>query len=436
MNIILLSGGSGKRLWPLSNDIRSKQFIKLFKDDEGHYESMVQRVYHQIMKIDSNANIVIATSITQVGALRNQLCDDVKICTEPARRDTFPAICLAASFLHDVCRIGKDETAVVLPVDPYVDYDYFKAVDELYRTHLDGSANLSVMGVEPTYPSEKYGYIVPETNEHVSKVEQFTEKPDREKAEGLIRRHALWNCGIFALKLNYLLDICKTELGTDKYSDLYDNYPTLKKISFDYAVAEKEKNIQVLRFSGEWKDVGTWNTFSEVMAEPTIGKVSLNDRCENCSVVNELDIPVLVMGMKNCIIAAGNDGILISEKEESSYIKPYVEAFTDDARYIEKSWGSFTVLSTSKNTLTIRIELTPGHALSYHYHEHRNEVWTVADGKGEVTINGETREVNPGDTIAIPIGTKHTLKAITSLQVIEVQMGDDISINDKIAVEG
>ncbi len=131
MNLILLSGGSGKRLWPLSNDVRSKQFIKIFRTENGEYESMVQRVYWQIKEIDPQANIMIATSKTQVSAIHNQLGDDVTISVEPCRRDTFPAIALATAYLHDVQGMSEDETAVVCPVDPYVEQDYFEALKNL-----------------------------------------------------------------------------------------------------------------------------------------------------------------------------------------------------------------------------------------------------------------------------------------------------------------
>lgn len=139
MNIVLLSGGSGKRLWPLSNDIRSKQFIKIFRTGDGEYESMVQRVYRQIRSVDRDAAVTIATSKTQVSAIHNQLGNGAGICVEPCRRDTFPAIALVAAWLHDVKKVSEDEPVVICPVDPYVDEDYFQAVGELGRLAGEGS---------------------------------------------------------------------------------------------------------------------------------------------------------------------------------------------------------------------------------------------------------------------------------------------------------
>ena len=161
MNIVLLSGGSGKRLWPLSNDIRSKQFIKIFKTADGGYESMVQRVYRQIKTVDADATVTIATSKTQVSAIHNQLGEKVGISVEPCRRDTFPAIALAAAYLKDVQGVGEEEPVVVCPVDPYVESNYFEALKTLSERAAVSPANLVLMGIEPTYPSEKYGYIFP-----------------------------------------------------------------------------------------------------------------------------------------------------------------------------------------------------------------------------------------------------------------------------------
>lgn len=205
MNIILLSGGSGKRLWPLSNDVRSKQFIKLFKNND-EYESMVQRVYRQITTVEANAKITIATSKSQASAIKNQLGEKASICVEPCRRDTFPAIALAAAYLHDELGVAENEAVVVCPVDPYVDNTYYEAVKTLQELAEQGGSNLTLMGIEPTYPSEKYGYIIPESGENVSKVKEFKEKPDVETAKKYLAQSALWNAGIFAFKLGYLLD--------------------------------------------------------------------------------------------------------------------------------------------------------------------------------------------------------------------------------------
>lgn len=433
MNIVLLSGGSGKRLWPLSNDIRSKQFIKIFKKpgSEHEYESMVQRVYRQIKKIDADATVTIATSKTQVSAIHNQLGDDVGISVEPCRRDTFPAIALATAYLHDVQGISEDESVVVCPVDPYVDDAYFEALKMLGEQAGKGEANLVLMGIEPTYPSEKYGYIVPTSKEHTSMVETFKEKPDTETAKQYIAQGALWNGGVFAYQLKYVLQRAHELIDFTDYYDLFAKYDTLTKISFDYAVVEKEPEIQVQRFAGEWKDLGTWNTLTEAMEEKIIGDAILNDNCENVHIINELDVPVLCMGLKDVVVSASPEGILVSDKEQSSYIKPYVDKLDGQIMFAEKSWGSYRVLDIEDDSITVKVTLNPGHKMNYHSHERRNEIWNIIAGEGKVIVDGMEQPVKAGDVVTMQAGCRHTIIAQTELKVIEVQIGKEISVHDK-----
>lgn len=431
MNIILLSGGSGKRLWPLSNDIRSKQFIKIFKGENGEYESMVQRVYRQICTVDKDAAVTIATSKSQVSAIHNQLGDNVGICVEPSRRDTFPAIALATAYLHDVMGVGPEEAVVVCPVDPYVGLEYFETVDRLGELAARGEANLVLMGIEPTYPSEKYGYIIPEGKEEVSRVRTFKEKPDVETAKAYISEGALWNGGVFAYKLKYILQKAHELIDFTDYEDLFSKYDTLTKISFDYAVAEKEDNIAVMRFAGEWKDLGTWNTLTEAMEESCVGEAKMNETCENVHVINELDVPVLCMGLKDVVVSASPEGILVSDKEQSSYIKPFVDEIEGQVMFADKSWGSFRVLDIEEESMTIKVTLRPGHRMNYHSHSRRDEVWTIISGEGRTIVDGMEQPVKAGDVVTMQAGCRHTIIADTELKVMEVQLGKEISVHDK-----
>ena len=431
MNIILLSGGSGKRLWPLSNDIRSKQFIKIFRTPDGTYESMVQRVYRQILAVDPDATITIATSKSQISALHNQLGEQIDISVEPCRRDTFPAIALAAAYLHDVKGIQEEEPVVICPVDPYVNEVYFEALRELWILAQQGTAKLSLMGINPTYPSEKYGYIMPVDQNRRSKVSEFKEKPDAATAQQYIDAGGLWNGGVFACRLHYILDRARALLGYTDYIDLFERYESLPKISFDYAVVEHEPDIEVLRFGGEWKDLGTWNTLSEAMEEAVVGDVRMDETCTNVHAINELGIPILAMGMKNAVISASPEGILVADKAQSSYIKPYVDAIDQQVMFAEKSWGSYLVLDVEESSMTVKVTLNPGHRMNYHSHDHRDEVWTVISGTGRTIVDGMEQRIGAGDVITMAAGCRHTVIAETKLQMIEVQLGKDISAADK-----
>ena len=431
MNLVLLSGGSGQRLWPLSNDIRSKQFIKIFHREDGGLESMVQRVYRQIKAVDTDATVTIATSKSQVSAIHNQLGEEVGISVEPCRRDTFPAIALAAAYLKDVRGISEEEAVVVCPVDPYVENDYFEALKALGDRAVVSDANLVLMGIEPTYPSEKYGYIIPSGKEQVSKVSMFKEKPTQEAAKEYIEKGALWNGGVFAFKLGYVLRRAHELIDFEDYDDLFNKYDTLNKISFDYAVVEHEPEIEVMRFAGTWKDLGTWNTLTEAMDSSAVGEALFNENCENVHVVNELDVPILCMGLKDVVVSASPEGILVSDKEQSSYIKPFVNMLDHRVMFAEKSWGSFKVIDVDQASMTIKVTLNAGHRMNYHSHNYRDEVWTVISGKGKTIVDGMEQSVKAGDVITMSAGCRHMVIAETELKLIEVQLGENSNVHDK-----
>ena len=435
MNIVLLSGGSGRRLWPLSNEVRSKQFIRIFTSPSGEPESMVQRVYRQIRSVSPDSIVTVAASKQQLSALTNQLGDNVDVSPEPCRRDTFPAIILSLAYLADKKGLSPDDAVIVCPVDPYVGEDYFRALEKLEEAVLSEEKGICLLGTEPTFPTAKYGYIIPESRDEISTVSRFKEKPSEEEAEVLIKEGALWNAGVFAFRAGYVLDIARKLIGYKGYDDLFSRYESLEPISFDYAVLEKEENIRVIRFAGEWKDVGTWNTMAETMDRNSLGNVIFGGECVNTTAVNDLDIPLVCMGLKDIVVAAGPDGILVSDKHQSSYIKPVVDKVTGTIKYSEKSWGSFKVIDSGDTSLTIKVTLLPGHHMYYHSHERRDEVWTVITGEGTAVIDDVKRQVKAGDVIELPAGCKHTVIADTRLEIIEVQTGKEISVSDKIKYE-
>lgn len=437
MQIVLLSGGAGKRLWPLSNDLYSKQFLRLLKREDGSRESMIQRVCRQVRSAAPDVPITIATGREQTSLIRRQLGSAVNISVEPCRRDTFPAIALVSAYLHEVRGVPPDEAVAICPADPYVDAEYFRAVVRLLReAERKGAADLILMGVEPTYPSEKYGYIMPASPEPQSLVQSFKEKPDKETAAAYIEKGALWNSGVFAFKLGYALGKARELLGYTDYEDLFHRYEGLSKISFDYAVVEKERNIVVQRYSGTWLDIGTWNTLAAVMPEHTIGRVTMDETCRNVHVVNTMPMPILCMGLKDAVVAASPEGILIADKERSSAMKPYAERLHTPVMYAEKSWGEFRIVDAETESLTIKITLSPGNALTYHLHERRDETWTVIEGRGWVKLDGNEFAVAQGQTVRIPRGSFHTIRAETLLKVMEIQTGEDIDVEDKIVWGG
>lgn len=431
MRIVLLSGGSGKRLWPLSNEIRSKQFLKVVKSEQNEIESMVQRVYRQLTAV-TDAKITIATSASQVESIKNQLGEQVSLVVEPERRNTFPAIALSAAYLYFEKNCPLDETVIVLPVDPYVDNGYFNMLKVLDNAVQDNAADIVLMGVKPTYPSEKYGYIIPEsTDKVVNSVREFKEKPDAETAKKYIDQGALWNCGVFAFKLSYLINIVDSIVKCDSFNDAENNYSAFDKTSFDYAVVEKASSVAAVSYSGEWKDLGTWNTLTEVMDNKPIGDVIISEDCKNTHAINELEIPVIVMGAKDLVVAASPDGILVADKVQSSYIKKYVEDRDMRPMFEERSWGEYKVLDFAVNddgtkSLTKRKKIRAGKRIEYQSHKNRSEVMTVISGKCIITINDRAHEAYAGDTYAVAEGVKHGLEAVADTEIIEIQVGKEL----------
>lgn len=443
MKLVLLSGGSGKRLWPLSNDTRSKQFLKVLEGSNYEKKSMVQRVWWQLATVGLSKSSIIATSKMQRDMIHNQLGMDVPLIIEPERRDTFPAIALATSYLYTIQNVPEDEVIVVLPVDPYVEDRFFMKVIELEKVLEESNAELVLMGVKPTYPSSKYGYIVPNDTavdgENYITVNYFSEKPSEEKAQSLIEMNALWNCGVFAFKLKYLLDILVEKKLPLEYELLLKQYSTLPKISFDYEVVENAKHIVALPYDGYWKDLGTWNTLTEEMATNQLGKGVIDETSINTHLINELDIPVTVIGAKDIVVAASPDGILVADKASSPKIKDLISGFDQPPMYEERIWGWSRILDyasyeNGQEMVTRRICIHMDKNLSYHYHNLRDEVWTIVRGEGELALDESIARVKAGDIIHLPAGRKHGIRAIKELEIIEVQTGTEISNEDIVRI--
>lgn len=438
MKIILLSGGSGKRLWPLSNGTRSKQFIKLLPSPGGSRESMVQRVVRQLKECGLDGTITVATSASQRDVIINQLGDGIPVVTEPERRDTFPAIALACSYLAYEEQCPAEEIVVVMPCDPYTEQGYFETVRHMADAVGNDAAELVLMGIRPTYPSSKYGYVVPSASDKeavIYKVSRFTEKPDVPAAERLISEGAFWNGGVFAFRLGYMTDIVSRYVNAGTFAEIRSRYVEFPKISFDYEVAEKAESVAVIPFAGEWKDLGTWNTLTDELKEHAIGNVILDRESENTHVVNELDLPVMCIGARNLVIAASCDGILVSEKSKSEHIKTYADRLQCRPMYEERRWGEYKVIDTvslsdGHKTLTKQVRIKSGKDIGYQVHHHRDEVWTFIDGDGMLALDGKVTKIGRGDTVCIRKGMRHAVKAITDLLFIEVQSGDPLMEED------
>lgn len=403
-------------------------------------ESMIQRVVRQASEAHLTDNVTLAANAAQMDIITNQLGDKVSVVTEPERRDTFPAIALACSYLSLEKKCPDNEVVVVMPCDPYTEQGYFETIGKMVEEVERDAAALVLMGVTPTYPSAKYGYIVPEQNDVTvkdihqeagvsRKVARFTEKPSVEVAQQLLDEGALWNGGVFAFRLGYMMEIVRRYMQCSSFSETRARYAEFPKISFDYEVVEKADSVAVVSYTGSWKDLGTWNTLTDELHEYAIGNSHLGPKCENTHVINELQYPIFIDGVRDVVVAACPDGILVCAKKETENIKKYVENLGHRPMYEERRWGSYRVIDETQfadgcKSLTKSLTLVAGKSISYQVHHQRSETWTFVDGEGLFVLDGEVRKVSRGDTVLIPVGHLHAVKALTDLTFIEVQTGN------------
>ncbi|WP_346769635.1 sugar phosphate nucleotidyltransferase [Cytobacillus firmus] len=437
LRILLLSGGMGKRLWPLSNSVRSKQFLKLLQREQGEYESMIQRVCRQLDDAGLLSSAYIITSESQLDMIYNQVDNHIPVICEPRQRGTFPSIALACAYLHSNDHISVNETICVLPVDSYVDPPFFEQLQSIPGILQKSQAELALIGAVPQFPSEQFGYIVPKPAQKEEMgyltIDQFIEKPNSDTARLLIERNALWNCGVFGFSMNFMLDYLKNMGFPTSYSRLLKSYDHLPGISFDYQVAEKNSRSIVIPCTGQWKDLGSWEALSGQWASSILGKGSLSEDSRNTQIVNELSIPIHAISVSNSIIAASPDGILVADKQKSNSIKQLAGIARPMCE--EKRWGTYKVLEfTNTNegmqSLTKLLKINPGENISYQTHQFRQETWTVIAGEGEFIMDGRLIFIKAGEVLQIPVGTRHAVKAITPLDIIEVQWGEKLMEED------
>jgi len=437
MRIILLSGGSGHRLWPLSNDARAKQFLKVLRGKNGVQESMLQHLLRMLEEAGLYGRVMIAANRTQLDYIRQQAGQGIPVIAEPERRDTFPSISLASSYLFSVQKIDPGETVAVLPVDLIVEGDFFGALKELDRIiAASDEAEIGLIGIKPDHPSLNYGYILPDLNgEKIGsayKIRKFAEKPDPETAKALLEQQALWNSGVFVFRLASMIRLLEARNFPIQYDELYKAYESLPRISFDYEVAEKASNLIVVPYGGTWKDIGNWKSLTEVMDTDILGQGIKCESSHNTHIINELGIPVAVVGLSDAIVAASREGILVADKTASVKIKNLMPAIRDLAAGEHHSWGWARVLEhycphDELEVLIRRVFIRAGEQMDYTQAGLKTVTWNIMSGEGDVVSGGLVRKVHAGDTIKLPGYAVQSICAGTDLMLIEIQQGSGLT---------
>jgi len=446
MKLVLLSGGSGKRLWPLSNDARSKQFLKVMPGGEdGKRLSMLQRVWKQVAEAGLQPDAYVCASEHQVESIVHHV-GMVNVIVEPMRRDTFPAIALASLYFDQLLEDSTtDETIVVAPVDHYVGPDYFEAVRQLPEVLAASSADVALLGVQPTWPSSQFGYIQVQpqvalrkdaavSGSGVREVQRFVEKPDEDRATELIGDGALWNCGVFCFRLSFIREFLEQRGYPTNYADFLSEFGSLPKLSFDKEVLERTARIVVQPFSGMWKDLGTWTALVDELDTDTIGRAAQSD-CKGTFVLNSLDIPVIIKGIQDAIVVASPDGVLVAHRDAASDIKDEVNEHSIAPMCEEREWGSVHVMERTlsdcgEETVVNSVRVYAGAGMSVHRHTDREETWIVTEGHGFLQLGDRVQTISRGDVVRIAQHVWHSLSAQTELRMIEIQRGSRVVAED------
>lgn len=454
MKCIILAGGSGERLWPMSRTLSPKSLLRLYDE-----KTLLQNTYETALELAPAKNILTVTNIRQETDTKIQLKTLTKnpvVISEPMAKNTAPAVAAALTFLQG----KKDDTVVILPCDFAVENKelFIETINKAKLCAKDGY--IVAIGVKPSYPETGFGYIkIGEQIKNGNKIDKFVEKPALELATSFVDdENYFWNCGIFVSKISVLLrafekyspSACygfSKEMFDENNKIKYEYYENAQKISIDYAVMEKAQNMAFVELKTEWKDVGSWqavysNTDKDSKGNVVHGNVLL-DKVKNSLVYSSKEL-VTVSGIKDVIVVETEDAVLVADKNRTAEIGKLVnklklenKELTETHKTVFRPWGFYTCLNGGEGWLSKIITVSPGHKLSLQSHNHRSEHWVVLEGTATVILDGETHTLEKRQSIDIPLKAKHSLQNHTKevLKILEVQKGDYIAEEDIIRYE-
>ena len=434
---VILAGGSGSRLWPLSRELYPKQLLHLYSD-----KSLVQSTFERLTNFIPAQEIICVTnksSYQQIKMQLDEISTEAVIISEECSKNTAPAISFALDYIEK--QTDDDEIILVVPSDLLINDN--KSFEQSIKRGIEfaKSGKIVTFGVKPTYAETGFGYILSENNN----VSKFIEKPDEKTASELIKNpNYYWNSGIFMFKLstikNEMKKYCPEILDTD-------NFEQLPYISIDYALIEQTKNLAMVELTSDWKDLGAWNFVYDV---------SPKDKNNNVFVGHVLDIEsknsfvysssklVATVGLEDMVVVETEDAILACKKNKAQEVKQVYETLRkqhDGTQKIHKTvhrpWGFYTIIAQGKGFITKIIHVNPGQKLSVQSHNYRSEHWVVLTGTAKVVLEGKDNILSPGHSIDIAVKEIHSLQNPFDehLEIIEVQKGDILEEDDIIRYE-
>jgi mannose-1-phosphate guanylyltransferase len=405
-------------------------FLELLPAPEGGTESMIGRVSRQLNHAGLDESVLFVTSREQLALTQRHTGNRYPVIGEPHKRGTFTAAALGALYLYSTGKAKPEDILCVAPADMFADDGFFRLFHHFTDTLAASQAELALLGTRPVHPSDQYGYIIPGewSIDGYAPVLSFEEKPCPAKAEELLRNKALWNCGVFAFPLHFMLSHLKQMgLPTD-FPAFRDQYPGFPVRSFDKEVAEHSTKAVVLRHEGEWRDLGSWETLTAQLSSTVIGAGGIWGHSRDTHIVNELDLPLHVIGVSGIVAIGSPEGILIADKLAANVIKEILQESSAEPRYGETGWGSFTVLDRTATgstlAVTLKLSLLPDHEMPEMSCQHSSKRWMILSGDGEVVLNGLAAPAQTGEIYTIARGERHAIKAFGGMKLIEIRIGE------------
>ena len=447
---VILAGGAGSRLWPLSRELCPKQLLNI-----NARESLLQSTFIGLSNFIPAKNIISVTNIKHLSNVKMQLLQVYEIPTilsEPISKNTAPAIALSAKYLIE--NYSGDEIMLVFPSDLMMEYsqNLFDVINEAQKYAKDGK--IVTFGIKPTYPEVSYGYIKAEDKV----VKSFTEKPDSQTASEYIKDpNYYWNSGIFMFKVSTIIEEfekycpkisqCMKTIKCSGITVPLKEFEKMPNISIDYAVMEKSQNLVMLELNTKWKDLGSWKSIYEVSPKDSNNNVfagKVLDKGSKNSLVCSTSKLVATIGLEDTVIVETEDAILACKKDRTQEVKQIYETLKkqhDETQKVHKTvyrpWGFYTVIAEGQGFQTKLIHVNPGQKLSLQSHEYRSEHWVVLSGNAKVILEGKEHILSPGHSIDIAVKAIHSLQNPyeTPIEIIEVQKGDILSEDDIIRYE-
>ena len=454
VHAVILAGGSGSRLWPLSRQNLPKQFLTL----DGH-TSLLQTTINRLAPTINASDVFIITQEAHAKGEAYHALLPYQALYEPVGRNTAPAIALAATYLM---REGDDPVMVVLPSDHII-------TEELkFREHLDiaiqaaQSGKLVTFGIQPTRPDTGFGYIKAHQDKDalVYAVERFTEKPDLTTAERFLKEgNYYWNSGMFVWRASVILAeiqrhlpavhqviqliLTESRAGISFQQAVEKHFATMPSISIDYGVLEKSDRVSLIPCDIGWNDVGSWQAVHEISSTDENGNALQGNviavDCKNTLIRAEKRL-VAAIGVEDICVIETADAVLISKSDQTQRVREVVDALHEKGATehvyhtkVNRPWGSYTVLEEDPEGFKLkRIEVAPGARLSLQSHRQRSEHWVVVSGTATVTNGEDVLTVYKNQSTYIPIGAKHRLenRGNEPLHIVEIQVGDYLGEDD------